>query len=164
MKKRGRWRQGSQSVCDLLHAAAAGSRSPPPALQRAPLQPPLFFCVLISSYSGLRWCWWWWGGGGLGRRGLSPALLSSALCATGVYMSAADVERGLREKESEAGKLFRLIPATPHLPHLHPPALRPPSLPLTCSSPCWAFQCRRGVRTCVWLGPLAGKEAPSSNF
>lgn len=40
------------------------------------------------------------------REGASP------LCATGVYMSAADVERVKREREeSSAGKLFRLIPA-----------------------------------------------------
>lgn len=82
----------------------------PPPRDLAP--PPGFFCVLIVPTVGSGGAGGEGGGVEAWEEGASP-LLSSALCATGVYMSAADVERGLREKESEAGKLFRLIPATP---------------------------------------------------
>lgn len=84
------WRQGSrcsQSVCDLL-PTTKGSQSLPPTLQ--PFLPPNPFFVLIvptvSSGRGMRWRMEAWEG-------------ASPLCATGVYMSAADVERVKRERE-----------------------------------------------------------------
>lgn len=53
---------------------------------------------------------------------------ASPLCATGVYMSAADVERVKRERE----RGWETVP--PHSSPQPPPLTSPPSLPLKCSS------------------------------
>lgn len=147
LKKRGRWRQGSQSVCDLLHATAAGSRSPPPALQRAPPPPPLFLCfdkflqwalVVLVVVGGWR----------LGKKGplLCSPLLSYPLLSVpqGLHERSRCGERVKRERE----RGWETVP--PHSSHPPPPpSCPPPSLAsINVFLPLLGLPVRACVRAC----------------
>lgn len=125
-----------QSVCDLLHSTTAGFQSlrptpPPPTPTPSTTS---FLCVLIVPTVGPTGGWGWRMEAGEG---------ASPLCATGVYTSAADVERVKREREARLGNCSASFQPSP---------LRPPSLPLTRSSLGWAFHCARHSQNFSLLG------------